>query len=214
MIFWNSTCLEEMNNIEFSRVSPVSKNDMKMNEMSISGIESKIGTSHFAADYGPIIISWQDSYFCAWTWEGLIVHQQHRGREMESVWPALNMLSHLGLHPDHNRAARLSFVSLAETVRNVRNCQARSAEQHLPTELFQKCFLQNIIESHYSARVIQHAKKQVCVLNLSYFLFGSMCVMEWALWVLWRGWHLSRWRIISAFFTLCYCRAELDSPVL
>lgn len=128
----------EMINIMFNHVSPVSQNDMKMNEMRISGTESKIRTSYFASNYGPIINSWQDPSFSGWTWEGLIVHQQHRGREMESVGPALNMLSHLGLDPDHNRAARFSFVSLAETARNVRNCQARSTEQHLPTELFVK----------------------------------------------------------------------------
>lgn len=98
----------------------------------------KIRTSYFAGDHSPIIISWQDSYFSAWTWECLIVHQQHRGREMESVWPALNMLSHLGLHPDANRATWHWFVSVAETIGNMSNFQARSAEQQLPTELFVK----------------------------------------------------------------------------
>lgn len=45
----------------------------------------KIRTSQLAADYSPIIISWQEFYFSKWSWEGPIVHQQHRGREMLSV---------------------------------------------------------------------------------------------------------------------------------
>lgn len=67
---------------------------------------------------------------------------------MHSVWPALNMLSHLRLLPGHNSVEGLLRFFWAEVVESCEELKkkkeqerrARSAEQHFPTELFVKCY--------------------------------------------------------------------------
>lgn len=96
----------------------------------------KIRTSQLAGDYSPIIISWRDSYFSKWSWEGPIVHQQRRGREIYSVWPRTTCSTICGVFLATQRCRTPAvFGRRCRKLQGIKiesECQVRSAKQGLP----------------------------------------------------------------------------------